>query len=75
MFRNNHTEVAADSRIFCNAFVFAVKSCTGNDFRHINDSNIYAIFNGVICCNRRMNLTEVADYLTIINNICLTSRM
>ena len=29
---------------------------------------IDAIFNGVICCNSRMNLTEVADHLTIINN-------
>ena len=50
-----------------------LKGCTGYNLRHINHCNIYALFDGIICSNRWMNLSEISNHGTIIYDSRLAS--
>ena len=52
-----------------------VEACKFKNRKDINHCHICLITNSISICNQRMNLSQIAYNLTIINHICLSSGM
>ena len=72
---HHHADVSGHGREPGNSLVLPVKVCPGYDLRHIDNSHVGPLADAVGVRHIRVNLAQVADHSSIVNDVGLASRV